>query len=98
MRTKFFFVSMIVFSILTLAKYREITYIKSNSKEFTFIIEGEENEVLDLKYSIQNITYQHVCKEKIEKGKYKIRLRYPPEKMNSIWFLLSGVKHSEIKQ
>lgn len=99
MRTRVFFVLlMIVFSVLTLAKYREISRIKSNSKEFTFIISGEEKEVFNLKSNIQGITYQPVYEEKIESGKYRLKIKCPPEKMHFIFNLLSRVEHSEIEQ
>lgn len=85
---KFFIFLMIFLSVLTIAKYREIYRIKSNSKEFTFVIEGDEKEILSLKSNIQGITYQPVDGEKIEEGKYKLKIRCPPDKINYVWNLL----------
>lgn len=89
---KFFIFLMVILSVLTIAKYREISYVKSNSKEFTFIIEGDEKKISNLKLDIQEITYQHVDKEKIEEGKYRLRIKCPPERMNYIWSLLSKIQ------
>ncbi len=90
--TRVFIFLMIFLSVLTVAKYRKIYYIKSNSKEFTFVIEGDEKKISNLKLNIQEITYQQVDEEKIEEGKYRLRIKCPPDRINYIWSLLSKIQ------
>lgn len=85
MKIKFFFtLLMIGLSALTMLKYKEINDIKANSREFTFVVRGDEDKITHLKADIQNITFQPVNGEQIEEGRYRIKIRCPPDKINSI--------------
>ena len=88
---------MLFLTTLTMAKYFEINYFKRNSEEFTFVVEGDANRILKLKKDIQNFTYQTVQEEMIQEGIYKLRVRCPPDKVNSIWALLGRLARKEDK-
>lgn len=90
--TKVFIFLMFFLSTLTVAKYAHICYIKSKSKDFAFVVEANREQIYNLKLNIQEITYQHVDEEEIEEGKYRLRIKCPPERMNHIWPLLSKIQ------
>lgn len=93
-----FFTLMIALSILTLLKYNKIIDFKQNSINYTIIIEADEKDISNIKANIQDITYQQVAEEKIEDGKYKIKIKCPPERFNSVKiFLKSKSDHLEIE-
>lgn len=84
---------MLFLSTLTILKYREIYYFKSNSENFSFSVNVNEDQILKLKSNIQIMTYQEVEYEEIENGKYLLRFRCPPDRINFVLSRLEGLEN-----
>jgi hypothetical protein len=89
---------MLSLTALTLARYLEIVDFKKSSEEFVFVVEGDASRISKLKTNIQNLTYQTVQEEMIEEGVYRLRVRCPPDKINSVWALLGRLSRKEEKE
>lgn len=83
---------MLLLAVLTVAKYRQISDFRSNSREFFFVVSGNESEISNAKEDLSNLTFQPVEEEMIEQGVYRLRVKCPPDKVGHIFSILSSMK------
>lgn len=82
---------MLLLASLTFFKYKEISDFRSKSEEFTFVVAGDDSSVAAAAGRLQHLTYQNVEKEPMDGGRYRLRIKCPPDKIGGIKSLLVGI-------
>lgn len=83
---------MLVMASLTVARYRYISEFRANSREFSIVVVGGESDVSAIRADLRNKTFQSVEQEDIGDGRYRLRIKCPPDSVDGIFSGLSGFK------
>lgn len=83
---------MLFLTSLTIFRYKEIRDFRNKSKEFTFVVSGDDLSLTTATEQLHQFTYQNVEKEALDNGLYRIKIKCPPDKVGGIRSLLSGLK------
>ena len=91
---------MLVMAFLTVARYRYISEFRAKSQEFSIVVVGEESDVSAIRADLRNMTFQSVEQEDMGDGRYRLKVRCPPESVDSVFSVLSlrkllGENHDE---
>ena len=83
---------MLIMAFLTVARYRYISEFKAKSQDFSIVVVGEKADVSAIRADLRNMTFQSVDQEDIGDGRYRLRIKCPPESADSIFSVFSGFK------
>ena len=85
-------------SVLTVLKYKQINNFKANSTEYSVIVAIDKDKIEAIKKDIEMMTYNSVSEEKMENGRYRLKIKCPPEKLPNIkMFILNKSDNLEVE-
>lgn len=82
---------MCVLTLMTAFRYVAIRRFVDGSERYSFVIEADKQTVVEMKRKLEGVTFQSVIDEMLDEGVYKITVKCPPEKVTSVWVLLSNI-------
>lgn len=80
----YFFLAMLFLATLTVVRYRHIMEYRNSSKEFTFVVSGDQESLFAAKSDISKMTLQSVEHELIGQGLYRLKFRCPPDDLGRV--------------
>lgn len=83
---------MLIMAFLTVARYRYISEFRAKSQEFSIVVVGDESDISAIRADLRNMTFQSVEQEDMGDGRYRLRIKCPPENADGIFSVFSGFK------
>lgn len=90
-----FAAAMCVATVVAAYRYGEIKNFLRESREYTFVVKGDECEVGQMMSHLEDATFQRVDQERVAEGTYRLTVKCPPDKVNRISNML--IRMSERK-
>lgn len=82
----------VVMCLLTLAtvyRYGVVRDFIRHSREYSFVVEADGSSLGRIKSGLEGATFQKVEEEALEDGRYRIKIRCPPDKVGLMWSMLN---------
>lgn len=82
---------MCILTLITAFRYAAIRRFVDGSERYSFVVEADNQTVAEMKRKLEGATFQAVRDEMLDEGVYRITVKCPPEKVTSVWVLLSNI-------